>query len=415
AGLISIVAALLILGAAITAGVLRIDEVRCFWKVGCMAFFLGGFLLLDTINTSFRSELLVFNTYGRQLCLMLMVYCMEFYVVGTFKGAVGKTAEKFMLLSAVFDCVLIVVSMAGKMIIYDTGMYWKASQMVICPVLILCCIIDMRKKGKGKKLIEAFYIVMLLSVPADVFGVCDCIYSHENCTKAMLLMFLTGYIALSIKRIVKDYEAALRASRLEKELEENRIAVMLSQIQPHFLYNVLVCIRKLCETDAKQAQAALDDFSAYLRGNMDSLKSRELIPFSQELKHIETYLNLEKLRFGDELQVEYDLQTEDFEIPSLSIQPIVENAAKHGVGQKSGGGTVTLRTRKEGEKITIVVEDNGVGFDINNPVNDGRSHIGIQNVRERLRKMADAELDIQSTPGKGTKVTVVMEKSQKER
>lgn len=109
----------------------------------------------------------------------------------------------------------------------------------------------------------------------------------------------------------------------EAELERSRVAITISQIQPHFLYNALSSIADLCR-DAPEARSALNDFAAYLRGNMDSLTSRGLIHFSQERKHIETYLRLEKLRFRDMLRVEYDMQEEDFLLPPLTVQPLVE-------------------------------------------------------------------------------------------
>ena len=193
----------------------------------------------------------------------------------------------------------------------------------------------------------------------------------------------------------------------EAELERSRVAITISQIQPHFLYNALSSIADLCR-DAPEARDALNDFAAYLRGNMDSLTSRGVIHFSQELKHIETYLRLEKLRFGEMLQVEYDIQETDFLLPPLTVQPLVENAVKHGVCQKREGGTVTLRTRREGGTVTITVEDDGVGFDPAQPRRDGRSHVGIENVRSRLRQMADGTLDIRSAPGAGTSATITL-------
>lgn len=119
-------------------------------------------------------------------------------------------------------------------------------------------------------------------------------------------------------------------------------------------------------------------------------------------------MKLEKLRFGDRLNIVYDIETKDFFVPSLTIQPLVENAVKHGICEKESGGTLTLRTRVDDGAIVIEIIDDGIGFDMQKEVisNDGHIHIGIQNVKDRLEQMAHGSLTIQSVLGKGTTVTV---------
>ena len=104
----------------------------------------------------------------------------------------------------------------------------------------------------------------------------------------------------------------------DKELAEKKIAIMLSQIQPHFLYNILGSIEWLCETNPQKAQEATDELARFLRGNMDSLQSTRAIPASRELEHVRCYLNLERIRFGAHLRVEYAIETSDFFLPALS-------------------------------------------------------------------------------------------------
>ena len=144
---------------------------------------------------------------------------------------------------------------------------------------------------------------------------------------------------------------------------------------------------------------------------MDSLKQTKAVPFEQELSHLKNYLYIEKLRFDDLLNIEYDIQATDFEVPQLSIQPIVENAVKHGVGMAEDGGTVTIATRETDDAYEVIVSDDGVGFDVNAPKkDDGRSHIGMENTRKRLKDMCAAELIITSKVGEGTTVRVVIPK-----
>ena len=223
-------------------------------------------------------------------------------------------------------------------------------------------------------------------------------YLATTLSLVVIYILFHGEIA---NRLVENEKQLAKA---EKQLYESRISVMLSQIQPHFLYNSLNAIRGLCRKDPEQAREAIGSFAEYLRGNMDSLNKREPIPFIRELSHIENYLKLEKFRFGDELKVNYDIKEKNFFIPALSVQPLVENAVKHGICEKENGGTLTLKTYRDGEYIVIEVSDDGIGFDAEKLISEDkeRSHIGIQNTRERLKQMIGASLTIESLPGKGT-------------
>ena len=216
--------------------------------------------------------------------------------------------------------------------------------------------------------------------------------------------YLATTLSLIVIYILFHGEITNRLVETEMQLSESRIAVMLSQIQPHFLYNSLNAIRGLCRKDPEQARDAIGSFAEYLRGNMDSLNNTKPIPFIRELSHIENYLKLEKFRFGDELKVIYDIKEKNFFIPALSVQPLVENAVKHGICEKENGGTLTLKTYCDGEYIVIEVSDDGVGFDAEKLISEDkeRSHIGILNTRERLKQMIGASLTIESSPGKGT-------------
>lgn len=220
-------------------------------------------------------------------------------------------------------------------------------------------------------------------------------------TTLSLVVFYILFHEEIANRLVENEKQLAKA---EKQLYESRISVMLSQIQPHFLYNSLNAIRGLCRKDPEQAREAIGSFAEYLRGNMDSLNKREPIPFIRELSHIENYLKLEKFRFGDELKVNYDIKEKNFFIPTLSVQPLVENAVKHGICEKENGGTLTLKTYRDGEYIVIEVSDDGIGFDAEKLISEDkeRSHIGIQNTMERLKQMIGASLTIESLPGKGT-------------
>lgn len=190
----------------------------------------------------------------------------------------------------------------------------------------------------------------------------------------------------------------------EEQLVRQRISIMLSQIQPHFLYNVLTSIRALCRMAPHKAEEALVEFTSYLRANLNSLTDEECIPFARELEHTRHYLQLEKMRYGDDLNVVFDIPVDQFFLPSLTLEPIVENAVRHGVMQREQGGTITIRTQADPSGWRITVTDDGVGFDTGTLGEIGPSHVGMANVRERLNVMCGGTLHVYSTPGAGTRV-----------
>ena len=220
-----------------------------------------------------------------------------------------------------------------------------------------------------------------------------------------VFMLMQAYLA--IKSIGGAILSAKQIAEMEKELTESRMAIMLSQIQPHFLYNALNTIRYLCVTDPKLAGKTVESFAKYLRANMDSLKQTTPIPFLQELDHLKNYLSIETLRFED-VHIEYDLKSLDFKLPPLTIQPIVENAIKHGVTQKDEGGTVWIKTWSDERRHYIEIKDNGAGFDITAKKQDGRTHIGIANTKERLAAMCGGSMAVESRIDEGTTVSIML-------
>ncbi|QOS69769.1 histidine kinase [Eggerthella guodeyinii] len=213
---------------------------------------------------------------------------------------------------------------------------------------------------------------------------------------AILLVFLS----------IQSERKALLARR-EQELAEARSDIMLSQIQPHFLYNTLTGIRELCSSDPAEAARAVNDFSLFLRENMASLTSKEPIPFERELRHTMTYLSLEQRRFGTRLQVEFDIAHRAFRLPPLTVQALAENAVRHGVSAREEGGCVRIATCEDGGVSVVTVSDDGAGFDAARAAaGDGRVHVGIQNVRARLADGCRGTLEVRSEPGAGTTATI---------
>ena len=152
------------------------------------------------------------------------------------------------------------------------------------------------------------------------------------------------------------------------------------------------------------------DFSGYLRMNFEALKKETPVRFEEELKHTWFYLSIEKLRFRDELNIEIDTPVTDFELPALTIQPMAENAVRHGLRGKEGAGSILLRTRETDDAYEVIIRDDGVGMDAPPEgaivSQDNGNHYGIMNVRARLRQMVGGSLLIESKKGAGTTVTI---------
>ena len=210
------------------------------------------------------------------------------------------------------------------------------------------------------------------------------------------------------------YDITSLASEIETltdELEDAKVKNSLSQMQPHFLYNTLASIREIILVDPEYASELIVDFTTHLRACVKTMSSNDLVPFCQELEYIKAYANIEKMRLGEKLKVEYSVACDDFMIVPLSIQPLVENAIRHGIYERGAtGGTVSISAYRNGEEYVVCVKDDGVGFDYEKmkaEVESGkRDSTGISSLVFRLKKMLDAKVEINSRLGCGTEVMV---------
>lgn len=203
----------------------------------------------------------------------------------------------------------------------------------------------------------------------------------------------------------------MKMEEMEIQLNEARLKVSTGQMQPHFLYNALASIREIVLDDPEYASDLIYDFTTHLRACIKSMSSESQIRFSQELENIKAYVNIEKMRFGDKLKVEYNIKESDFDIIPLSIQPLVENAIRHGIYERGdAGGLVVVSTCREGNYAVIKVEDNGVGFDLASIKKQvehyGRDSTGLKNLMFRFEKIMHADVQVESKLGVGTSITI---------
>ena len=408
-GTVLLIVGIMLLGSSVYAAVLKSKISNRLFKIGIMTLFMGGYTILDMMMVYFTDELLVMRTYGGQLCLMLGVYFVGILVCDAIKGKYKKVVELVIGVSGIINILIIAVVISGKVLLYDTRIVWGCSQFIVSMILITFCLLEL-KKEKEKRIELITYVLIHIAILLDFIGVGYHMYYSGICFKVSSVIMLLIIFFQGVKQVIVDHQASIKNKKMKAELENSRITVMLSQIQPHFLYNSLTTVMDLCDRDPKQAKAAIADFAGYLRGNLSSLKVENLISFGTELEHIEKYLRLEKLRFQDELEVVYDIQTRDFMLPALSVQPLVENAVKHGVGQKIGGGTVTINTTETEDEYIICVTDDGVGFTEGEYSDDGGTHVGIENIKKRLDMMINARLEIESKTGEGTKACILIPK-----
>lgn len=236
-------------------------------------------------------------------------------------------------------------------------------------------------------------------------------FAHNSVGMPFTLAAILCFSLLEGVRLLIGYTAQKNAlEEMQTKLTLSRTTTMMSQIRSHFVFNILNAISGMCKYDPERADDTVVRFARYLRNNIDIMEDDKNIPFSTDLRQLEDYVILEQVRFGDKLEFYTDIETENFMIPPLILQPVVENAIKHGISKKQTGGTVILRTRDIGESIVISVEDDGVGFDLNAP--EKRDSVGLKNISFRLRHLVNGTLNIASEIGKGTVVTVTIPKKE---
>ncbi|MBR6288154.1 MAG: histidine kinase [Acholeplasmatales bacterium] len=317
-----------------------------------------------------------------------------------------KTLNIINLSSFTIFCILDIINIfTGIFFTAENGVYLRSNTMIISQgyqfimfTAIFVTAVASKKLNSREKIAFALYCV--LPFIAIIL---------QNAFKGYAIAYASIIVAIEVLFVFIGVEKNFQISMQKEKIKDAQINIMLSQIQPHFVYNSLSAISTLITIDPEKAQEALDNFTEYLRRNLSSLTDVKLIPFEDELKHIETYISLEKLRFDDRINVIYDLKTIDFNVPVLSIQPIVENAIKHGILKKVEGGTLKISTYEAEDSYVIVIEDNGVGFN-NDDVKKEENHYGIENIEYRIKNMCNGSLDIKSVINKGTIVTITLKK-----
>ena len=245
------------------------------------------------------------------------------------------------------------------------------------------------------------------------------LYREEHHPQALptLALYATTLFAVTIP--LKIWNNTRNEKKLEEQqrlLAEARLAALTSQINPHFLFNTLNSVSSLIRTDPNQARVMVVKLSKVLRRLLR--KHDTFSPLREELSFIEDYLAIEVIRFGDKLRFERDVaeDTLDMLVPSMLLQPLVENSIKHGLSSKVEGGTIRIRTERKGERLRVLVEDDGVGIPESKLATLLQRGIGVTNVNERLKVLFGSEyrMWIDSQPGHGTRIEIEVPELQTE-
>ena len=414
AGLFFVIFSFALLGSALFSALLHIQNNKIMWLLGAAILSAGIYLAYSASGVSFWSEFVVINTTVLGFSKMFYMLFASAIITGFLKKTktIGYIATAAL---GVMNGIYFIMPMLTETYFYDTWMLWVITQSAANVILLFCLIKDCISANRKERFLFLGSGLLMFAFEADAIATAKGLWEGGFFSKyvffalfVVVLFFVLRIIPENINAAEKARELELQRSRLEAELKESRISIMLSQIQPHFIYNTLGTIERMCLKDPQKAFDLVRNFSLYLRGNFSELESVTPIRFEEELKHVEHYVNIEKVRFPD-MSIEYDVEIKEFVLPALSVQPLVENAIKHGLMRLETGGNVLIRTYETPSHFCVEVKDDGVGFDTS-LVLEGKKHIGLRNIRGRLAAMVNGELIIESEVGVGTKAVIMIPK-----
>ncbi len=342
--------------------------------------------------------------------ISIIMSWMFWYFVGNWKGQKTEFYNKagwIINIAALVSAAIIFLNIKGEFIFSisedgtyaRTGTYWIS---LIGPglMLLLTAVQTILRRGPLiDKLILLSYPV--LPLVASVMGA-----FREGPTMLSVYVFVSivfNYSNLYVRR-------AEERSKVEGKLTRSELNAMMLQINPHFIYNTLGSAASLCDIDPSAAQELIYKFSDYLRDNFTDINKQPLVRFREELEHLNHYIAIEKVRFPN-IEVEYELETQDFSIPTFTLQPLVENAIKHGIcKRRKSAGTIWIETMETETDYLVRVIDDGIGFSYVAANLDEGKHIGIQNVRTRLEILCGGTLTIDGELGVGTSCEITIPK-----
>lgn len=272
--------------------------------------------------------------------------------------------------------------------------------LLLIPLIVIMILNIAAVFRRHKKLSKKYFIGLLVYL----FTMTVAIVMHMLIAVDMMVVFGIALCALTMFGFIIS-DNMEQYMRQQREIAHQRSSVMVLQMRPHFIYNTMMGIYYLCDQDPAKAKQVTLDFTSYLRKNFTAIASEEMIPFNDELEHTRAYLAVEQAQFEDSLFVSFDTPHTMFRVPPLTLQPIVENAVKHGMNESCDPIHISVVTRQTDLSSEIIVNDDGPGF---KPTDDDEPHIALNNIRQRLELMCGGTLEVAPREGGGTSVKVTI-------
>lgn len=410
--------------------------------VGCIICFITIYLLTD-VKTQRKSNFI------KECVLLLVASCLNFFSnalphISTNESLDSFFTSKYMnmltpILSAFFlsfltyYCLRIFYSLSSQIsflglaavfVIYAIGIIMynlldNSSIMRTFDLLTVICImlfaIVSGYIGMARKKKHSFWLgtAMLFLITGEVFlhiKIKGYQYSSTLYIYPICICIYWIIVSIYMRKLQLENEEELFAEKIKNfETNQEKNQLLLNQIKPHFIYNCLSNIKYLYKHDVELADKAMVSFTNYLRHNIDHLGVNTPIPFTREMNNIQNYLSLAKIRYNNAFKVEYNIEFDGFNIYPFTLQPLVENAVKHGVSHMKGDGLIQFSVYQEEDSIVITICDNGKGFDssvFNSTDPNAAKHVGLMNTVDRIQRYLKGTIQIESTLGNGTLITV---------
>ncbi len=286
------------------------------------------------------------------------------------------------------------------------GFFWMTLQSLA--VLLVIIMVLFTGRGNLAFLIQYSIIITMLLISSkdlkaslsflmgNIFPVTACLVGVVNSEIKVMGFGIVMLLMIVFFGYQFDMERELMSNQIE--LSENKVALLMEQIHPHFIYNSLQQIALLSDESPEQVKPAIFSFSSYLRKNFEALTNEKMIPFLTEMEHVDAYVALSQVLPSRKFDLVKDFQVTDFYIPALTVQPLVENAIYYGIGMSEDGNVIRLETRLEGGYIIVRVRDDGRGKQTSLPTQNKHKSVGTKNVITRLKILCDGEFILNKSP-----------------
>lgn len=394
---------MLVLGVAVITCLMQKPSGNKMLNLGLLTLFAGLYIVLDA-----GCAAIPFVTPLKSICLMLAVFELGLFVRFSFGGGMRWMVNIITAAEGILAVIVVGASVLDFGCFYDTMAVWYVAQLILCPALLVCLL----QEGFSRRAIHRRNALscggLVLCLLLDIININLCLLPGGFLSKLCFLGLSFYYVLCTLKRIPENFQATERTNQLEAELKNAQTALAMSQIRSHFIFNILNAISGMCKYDPEMADETVVRFARYLRTNIDIMQQEKIVTFDAALQHLQDYVALEQIRFGSKIRFHKELRVDGFLIPSLVLQPVVENAIKHGLTPKPDGGTVFLKSWTDGKNFYISIQDDGVGFDPANAPKKEGSGLGLENVRSRLDHIMKGTMVIDSKPGQGTTVTITI-------